>query len=125
MTELPVIPAPSSCSGCGVCCFGIGSPIVLYATQPDYADPHPFRPAGLPAHLLKEIDDHFAGVRRGQEPQDCCLWFDHQTRLCKHHEWRPQVCRDYEIASRECLRERRRAVLAGDPYPLREQIPGP
>lgn len=100
--------------------MGIGSPVVLYASRPGYAEPHPFRPDGLPQPLIDEINAHFSGLLRGQEPQECCLWFDAETRLCKHHEWRPQVCRDYEIAGRECLRERRRAVLAGNPYPLRE-----
>ncbi len=118
MDHLPVLP-PKSCEGCGVCCFGIGSPVVLYASRPDYADPHPFRPPNLPQDLIDEINLHFSGLLRGQEPQDCCLWFDHTTRLCKHHEYRPQVCRDYEIASRECLRERRKAVEAGNVYPLR------
>lgn len=120
MEGLPVI--PSSCDGCGVCCQGIGSPIVLYASRPHYAVPHPFRPPDLPQELVDEINQHFSGLLRGQEPQESCLWFDFQTRLCKHHEYRPQVCRDYEIGGRECLRERREAVLAGDEYPLR---PGP
>ena len=68
-----------------------------------------------------EINFNFSGLLRGQEPQETCLWFDLQTRLCKHHEYRPQVCRDYEIGGRECLRERREAVLTGDQYPLRNR----
>ena len=119
MEDLPVI--PTSCDGCGVCCIGIGSPVVLYASRPHYAIPHPFRPIDIPAELIDEINMHFSGLIRGQEPQDKCLWFDTQTRLCKHHEYRPQVCRDYEIGGRECLRERRKAVMAGDQYPLRNR----
>ncbi|MEI8381214.1 MAG: YkgJ family cysteine cluster protein [Planctomycetota bacterium] len=119
MEDLPVI--PTSCEGCGVCCMGIGSPVVLYASRPHYATPHPFRPKDLPEDLVDEINVHFSGLLRGQEPQETCLWFDLQTRLCKHHEYRPQVCRDYEIGGRECLRERREAVLAGDQYPLRNR----
>lgn len=119
MTALTIL-APTSCDGCGVCCLGIGSPVVLYASRPDYCDPHPFRPANLPQELADEINAHFSGLLRGQEPQDCCLWFDPVTRKCKHHEYRPQVCRDYEIASRECLRERKEAIEGGEPFPLRQ-----
>jgi Fe-S-cluster containining protein len=118
MNSLPILP-PTTCDNCGVCCFGIGSPVVLYASQSHYTNSHPFRPADLPQELIDEINFHFSGLSRGQEPQDCCLWFDPVTRLCKHHQYRPQVCRDYEIASRECLRERKKAVESGNPYPLR------
>jgi uncharacterized protein len=121
--QLEILP-PTSCDGCGVCCEGIGSPVVLYASRPDYAEPHPFRPANLPQELIDEIDFHFSGLLRGQEPQELCLWFDPVTRLCKHHEYRPQVCRDYEIASRPCLRERRKSVLTGKPFPRRAGADG-
>ncbi|MBS0203758.1 MAG: YkgJ family cysteine cluster protein [Planctomycetes bacterium] len=118
MDVLPILP-PTSCDGCGICCLGIGSPLVLYASRPHYSDPHPFRPDNLPQELIDEINFHFSGLLRGQEPQEKCLWFDATTRLCKHHEFRPQVCRDYEIGGRECLRERREAMEAGEHYPLR------
>lgn len=98
---------PESCSGCGLCCEGIGSPVVLYQSRPAWVDQHPFRPAGLPLDLIAEIDVHFAGVVRGQEPQELCFWYDCETRQCKHYDWRPQVCRDYEFAGRECLELRR------------------
>ena len=117
MDVLPVI--PSSCDGCGVCCLGIGSPIVLYASRPHHTTPHPFRPPNLPQELIDEINRHFSGLLRGQEPQAQCLWFDATSRLCKHHEYRPQVCRDFELGGLNCLTDRREAVLAGQEYPLR------
>lgn len=106
-TTLPVIPFDvhqgRSCEGCGHCCEGIGSPVVLYATRPGWEDRHPYRPPHLPQQLIDEIDFHFSGLTRGQEPQDHCLWHDPVTRTCRHYELRPQVCRDYELASRACL----------------------
>jgi Fe-S-cluster containining protein len=92
---------------------------MLYASRPEYAGPHPFRPANLPSELADEINFHFSGLLRGQEPQDKCLWYDPVTRRCRHHEFRPQVCRDYELAGRECLRRRREAVLSGELPPSR------
>ena len=107
---------PASCEGCGLCCEGIGSPVVLYASRPGYPETHPFRPPGLPAELVAEIDDHFGGLTRGQEPQDFCLWYDVALRRCRHYEWRPQVCRDYELGCYAC-RELRRPHVAGASTP--------
>lgn len=108
---------PTSCDGCGVCCEGIGSPVVLYASRPDLLGPHPFRPPGLPQELIDEIDTQFLGLRRGDEPQARCLWHDAETGKCRHYEWRPQVCRDYELGGRECLAKRR-------PFVVRRSGPG-
>ena len=104
---------PDSCEGCGLCCTGIGSPVLLYVSQPHVAGPHPFRPAGLPEELIREIDEHFLGLRRGEEAQKQCLWYDADARRCRHYEWRPQVCRDYELAGVACLlrRDEERALL--------------
>ena len=104
---------PESCDGCGLCCEGIGSPVALYVTRPGLAADHPFRPVGLPQELIREIDEHFLGLFRGQERQDRCLWFDPAARCCRHYEWRPQVCRDYELGGAPCL-DLRRARLASD-----------
>ena len=106
MISLAVLP-PESCDGCGLCCEGIGSPVLLYAARPGLPEPHPFRPAQLPKELAEEIDAHFAGLTRGQESQERCLWFDTQARACRHYEFRPQVCRDYELGGRACLQRRR------------------
>lgn len=35
-----------------------------------------------------------------------CCWLDLETRQCKHHEFRPSVCRDFETGSPECLQWR-------------------
>ncbi len=102
LTPLPIL-GPASCDDCGQCCQGIGSPVVLYASRPGFEGVHPFRPAELPVELAAEIDEHFAGLTRGQEPQNACLWFDHATRRCRHYEFRPQVCKDYELGGRACL----------------------
>lgn len=98
---------PESCAGCGLCCEGNGSPVVLYASRPEWQTEHPFRPPGLPVELIREIDEHFAGLYRGQEPPERCLWFDAESRRCRHYEWRPQVCRDYELGGTACLTLRR------------------
>jgi uncharacterized protein len=107
---LPVVSEPS-CAGCGACCQGIGSPVLLYASRPGLGEPHPYRPAGLPDDLIAEIDAAFSGLVRGQEPQEACLWYDASSQQCRHYGWRPQVCRDYELAGRACLNRRKSAGL--------------
>jgi Fe-S-cluster containining protein len=42
-----------------------------------------------------------------------CLWFDPQTRRCRHYEHRPQACRVFEIGSHDCHGARRRAGVVG------------
>lgn len=83
--------------------MGIGSPVALYVSRPEWQADHPFRPDGIPEELIREIDDHFGGLARGQEQQEQCLWFDAVGRRCRHYEWRPQFCRDYELGGEACL----------------------
>jgi Fe-S-cluster containining protein len=88
--------------------------VLLYASRPGFGEPHPFRPADLPPVLVEEIDFHFSGLTRGQEPLARCLWFDAVTRQCKHYEHRPQLCRDYELGGQACLLRRSEAVQNGE-----------
>ena len=103
--------SPETCDNCGLCCTGIGSPVLSYVSRPDVSGKHPSRPVDLPEELIREIDEHFLGLHRGQEPLEQCLWYDAEKRRCRHYKWRPQVCRDYELAGEACLalRERHRA----------------
>lgn len=105
---------PANCDGCGLCCEGNGSPVTLYVSRQEWQS-HPFRPAGLPDDLIREIDDNFAGLFRGQESQDRCLWFDAEARRCRHYEWRPQVCRDYELGGFACLASRSAHITVDAP----------
>ena len=118
MLTLPVL-SPTSCDGCGLCCEGIGSPVLLYASRPGFGVPHPYRPVGLPEALVEEIDSHFSGLTRGQEPLARCLWFDTATRQCRHYELRPQICREYELAGPSCLIRRQEALDNTEDFPAR------
>ena len=93
---------------------------MIYATRPGWREQHPYRPHDLPADLAAEIDDHFAGLFRGQEPQERCLWFDAESRACRHYEYRPQICREYELAGPQCLlrRDAERERSSTTPPPL-------
>ena len=126
--QKPQAPLPVlDCRGCGVCCFHMGYPAFnlpndhlekLAADIPlSKAETSQLGPAAkadlerwvrmpeeLRRELLKEI--------RSYQPEDgeldpVCIWLDPVTRLCKHHEHRPQVCRDFDIGCRQCVAWRR------------------
>lgn len=65
----------------------------------------------LPSTLVDEIESHI-GSLGGNENADFglpCIWYDAVAKNCKHHELRPEVCRDLEIGGEACLRSRRQS----------------
>ena len=62
----------------------------------------------LPSHLVAEIESHLDTLEDADADFGSpCIWFDPVSLKCRHHEHRPQVCRDLEIGSEACLRSRR------------------
>lgn len=67
----------------------------------------------LPEELVVEIQDH-VGRLGGDDTKDLgevCIWFEPETKRCRHHEVRPQVCRDLEIGGKACQLARRQMGL--------------
>ena len=59
----------------------------------------------MPADLKQELLDymqHYESPADG-ELDGVCVWFDQEKRICKHHEHRPNVCRDFQVGSKDCL----------------------
>ncbi len=57
-------------------------------------------PRSLKAELLNYIATY--PVPPPGELDGVCVWYDAETRRCKHHEHRPQVCRDFQIGGNDC-----------------------
>lgn len=59
----------------------------------------------LPNELRLELDQFVASypARPDGQLDGPCFWFDQRTRRCKHHEYRPRVCRDFAVGSTDCL----------------------
>lgn len=98
MSSLPPAPSlPLTCGGCGACCATQGLP-------PGYTVPALM--AGLPADLRDELLAHLDEERRSRSSRHerglPCLWYDEETRACRHYEHRPAVCRRLEIATDGC-----------------------
>jgi Fe-S-cluster containining protein len=91
--RLPII---ESCDGCGVCCFQQG--------HPRFTDEERDR---VPYELLAPVDEHLAALTEEDFGQTC-IWFNMDTRQCRHYEHRPGVCRDFERGSEACVQLRSR-----------------
>ncbi len=79
---------PTTCGGCGVCCLQVGVP------------PYTGIDGDVPPRWLEW------NVNRHCDRLDLrlpCIWYDPRTRGCSHYEYRPQVCREFEIGSPDCL----------------------
>jgi Fe-S-cluster containining protein len=107
------LPLIDSCDGCGACCLVVTSP-------PFY---HVFHEFGEQAweqlqrdrpDLLAEIiaDNEARRTNGGPFYGTPCLWFDPETRRCRHYEYRPLACREFERGGDDCLDARRRAGIS-------------
>lgn len=47
-----------------------------------------------------ELPDYDGSVKGLDGP---CIWLDMDTRQCKNHEYRPNICRDFKTGSQGCL----------------------
>ena len=48
----------------------------------------------------------YASLDRDEEEVPCC-WLDLQTKQCRFYEFRPDICRDFEVGSEACIGSRR------------------
>jgi hypothetical protein len=102
LRKLPILPADDPCRGCGACCLHLGWP-PFYRTR----DRHWKR-------LVRERPDLVAEIERARKRADIygehgpCIWFDRATRRCRHYDYRPEVCRDYEPGAEDCRLARAR-----------------
>jgi Putative zinc- or iron-chelating domain len=69
----------------------------------------------IPREATKVISDHWNALEAayGWDYDDTnqeypCLWLDMETRKCRWYDWRPDVCRDFEVGCGPCLEHRRR-----------------
>src|SRR4051794_30635481 len=79
-----------NCAGCGACC--------RHMTLPPFGDGDD--ESHLPRDVMVELN---AARRSAQAYEDRpCLWLSPDGQ-CKHHAYRPSLCRDFDPGSRACL----------------------
>lgn len=107
---LPVI---ESCDGCGACCLVVTSPPFRRVFDEDGEDAWERLKWDRPDLLAALLADEQARKTRGGPFYGTpCTWFDTETGLCRHYEYRPGACREFEMGARDCRDARRRAGIA-------------
>lgn len=61
-------------------------------------------PPRLRDGILQQMADYVAPI--GATLDGPCTWLDLETKQCRHHQHRPQVCRDFAVGSTGCLQWR-------------------
>jgi len=57
----------------------------------------------LPDHAIAELRDYVKQLLVGNERDDhACIWLDQEAMRCRYHEFRPSICREFEIGSDDC-----------------------
>ncbi len=103
------------CKDCGQCCMSQESPPMYVGYLPgapfeneDCADARRVR--NMPQALRDELTAYMKNVLTGVKPPHptypACLWYDAASKRCKHHDLRPDICRDFEVGDKYCQRYR-------------------
>jgi Fe-S-cluster containining protein len=95
----------TDCTDCGACCTSQAAlPTCLVAKHAGNFSVKP-----LPSALRKELEATVKRFMIEGWPADGtpCIWYDAETKKCRHYEYRPDVCHDLEVGSPGCLRWRR------------------
>jgi uncharacterized protein len=105
--RLPVI---ESCDNCGACCLVVTRPpfyLVFQEIGEDAWERVKWERPDLRAELLADYRARRASG--GPFYGTPCIWFDAETRRCRHYEYRPLACREFEVGEFDCRDARRRA----------------
>jgi Fe-S-cluster containining protein len=126
ITSRRALPVVTDCTGCGACCTHLNyPPAYWWAAHPLHEDYGKrgrgdrldwslwdTMPDDLRGELLRHYGRELAGGYRRYDDEGC-LWFDQATRRCKHYEFRPRACREFEVGAEDCLKLRRQKGIDG------------
>ena len=102
-----------NCNNCCACCLEQESPpgylaIAMGIGWPKMGDVARYQ--RLPEELKVEIvayGNRLKAMKPGEKKDNACIWLDKKTRRCKHHKWRPSICREFETGCDACRNWRR------------------
>ena len=61
----------------------------------------------MPPDLAKELWDYVEALGDSDDYGQPCIWLDMETRRCRYYEYRPKVCREFEVGGRGCQLSRK------------------
>jgi Fe-S-cluster containining protein len=94
----------TNCDNCGVCCEGQN----LLPLSGNMLDGWP-----LPPRLKEPLERLLKQELKGSACGDgTCVWFDPVSARCAHYEYRPSMCREFEVGGEDCLRMREHSSVA-------------
>ena len=75
-------------------------------------------PTGSSCGLYAELKAEYARRKAENDwPEEApCFWLDQSSGRCKHHEQRPEICREFEVGGESCLMFRKEHGV-GEPRP--------
>ncbi|PNQ53641.1 YkgJ family cysteine cluster protein [Vibrio sagamiensis] len=93
--NIPIITVPNlssdiSCSNCKACCCRLEVMIIS--------------DTGVPEQFIKR--DQYGGETMLRLHDGWCAALDRDSLMCTIYDRRPWICREFEMASNECLDER-------------------
>jgi uncharacterized cysteine cluster protein YcgN (CxxCxxCC family) len=101
-----------TCTGCGSCCMHLGTPPFHSYEWPTVfktdLEGEPCGDDGADSPEVLALFAEIAALEKDQThyPDGPCSWFDPETGQCKHYDYRPNVCEDFEVGGEDCLRFR-------------------
>lgn len=103
----------SSCENCGACCrhmiyppFWSRWPLGTPENDPEWERLLRERP-DLAAEIEADYERRKAAGLDRADYEAPCLWYDAATARCRHYDYRPGVCAEFEVGSEECRDHRR------------------
>ena len=109
MSVIPIsLAVIESCDDCGACCQVVTEP-PFYRVFDDIGEDawerlKADRPEIMAALLADQRARRAAG---GPDFGTPCLWFEAATGRCRHYEYRPLACREFEVGGLDCHDARR------------------
>jgi len=133
MNSLPIV---ENCDGCGACCMAMRTPPFLIFWP--HGEDQPLAPdgqrgsdpvdyaflMGAPEEARRIMRERLLTPHDSVPDEAPCSWLDLETKRCRFHEHRPELCRDFPVGGDGCLRNRIFQGVAGplEPAALADMV---
>ena len=69
------------------------------------------RMQNLPEDAMLSLIEYWGALEA--ESESPCIWLDMKTRMCKHYEHRPSICRTFPVGEKACREYRQEQGIRG------------